>query len=173
MKQKYSLLGMASACLAITGCGLELRKDAPNNIHLERVFAPVKRFDCQGRLVSSRIEEVSSPSRWVRIESDDRSRETLHADIENLSLRTRHQGLLSYGDHSVSFQVHISSTWLAYRVKKGRNVFAYKLYESEDRSAEPYESGEIELNVSYSEKHENETWSVHPSPGECENTSTP
>jgi hypothetical protein len=172
IKSNRSLTGTALLCLGLGACGMELRKNGDlNSVHLTRVFAPVDRYDCAGELVSSQIEEVDSPSAWVRIEADDASKSLIHASVRNLSHRPEgNQGMLSYGLRSVSFQVHASNTWLAYQVKTGLNEFEYAFYEQSSApgaTLEPYETGKVVLDVSYSERWETEKRVERPSAEAC------
>jgi hypothetical protein len=168
MKNHFPLMGLPLLGLLLGACGLELRKNGePNPIHLERVYAPVDRYDCHEQLISSRTEEVQHPSKWVRIEADNKSRIINTASVKNLSLRPdTNTGMHRLGSHSLSFQVHISNTWLAYQVSEGLNEFSYEL--SESTSDDPFESGTVWLEVSYSERWDTEKRIIRPSPEECE-----
>jgi hypothetical protein len=168
-----TLMGTTLLCLGLCACGMELRKNGDvNAIHLTRVFAPVDRYDCEGELVSSRTEEVESPSAWVRIEADDDFAPLVHATVRNQSLRPdNNQGMLSYGRTSVSFQVHASNTWLAYQVKTGLNEFEYAFYEhvsTPGATLEPYETGKVVLDITYSERTDTEKRVLRPTVEECE-----
>jgi hypothetical protein len=160
-------------CLQLGACGMPLRKNGEvNPVTLTRVFAPVDRYDCAGTLVSSKTEEVSPASQWIRIESDSWTHSLDFADVRNLSLRPdNNSGLLSLSASSVSFLIEKSDAWLSYQVKDGMNEFAYKFYERDtatDLPAKtPYEEGSVLIDVTYRERHETQRRTYRPSAEEC------
>ncbi|MEO5667213.1 MAG: hypothetical protein ABIR96_04065 [Bdellovibrionota bacterium] len=173
MKNTSPLKGIALLCLMLAACGMPLSKNpsVPNTIRLERVFAPVDRFNCEGRLISSRLEEVGEPSKWVRIDADDAWKTLRYATVKNLSLDPDHNdGLLSYSSDAVNFQVHASNTLLAFHVKNGANEFEYAFYDETPMpgySPPPYETGKVVITVTSTERTDPEHRAIYPFPEEC------
>lgn len=166
MKQLLKVMPLLA--LMLGACGTELRKNETNAFHLERVKARVIRLDCEGEVASDRTEEVSEPSQWVNIESDSNTYEISHATLKNMSLKPdSNDGMKSYHPHRVSFLIHYSDTWLGYQVKSGINEFYYEFFSEEGTQMVSQESGTIKLDITYSERFDNELREIEATPEEC------
>jgi len=153
-------------CL-LNGCGLMLRPDGINKIDLERVFAPVRTYDCDGDLISEEIREVSAPSKWVRIYSEKDYPSIVSAEVSNSRLPDQGAPMISFSSKRyISLLVHYSNTFVGLQVAQGINELNYSL-EHESFLNEENETGTITLDISYKEVHETEDRHYHPASETC------
>lgn len=172
MKNKKSAFrAMVSCCLllsSLAACDRILSENETNKIELVRVFAPIRSYDCEGRLISEQNQEVNAPSKWVRIYSKKDNPRILTADVTNRRLPTSNTAMISYSSDSyISFMVHYSDTLIGLQVKDGMNTIDYKI-NHDSYTGTDSESGQMDLDISYREVYESRIRHYHPSPTSCE-----
>ncbi len=170
-KKAQRVTGVAYLLFVTTlnGCGLTLRQGATNKIDLERIFAPVRTYDCDGNLTSEETKEISSPSRWVRIYSELDDPSILNAEVSNRTLPENNTGVISYsGNNYISILLHYSDTFVGFQVKNGINEIDYH-FEHGSYSPQESESGTMIVDINYIETYKSTIRHDHPSEETCEN----
>lgn len=149
-----------------------------DELHIERHYQMVKRTDCDGSVVSEKIEEVKAPKENYIIKATDipiyKRVNTSAAVVRGSCMYTQNGNLSSllgralspsrwFIKRQIEFTADIANAVFTTQVKEGENIIDYVFYDDActyERQADglcdevkPLEMGTLYLTVTYEKKH--------------------
>lgn len=157
-KLKKVFISLATTTL-FSACGAQnLSKNDPanpNDVHLEKHYQRVIRYNCQGQVTSDKVEVVKKSNQWVKVQPDA-GFTVKGSEFRNRTSGDRADLITDY----TTFQVKYTNGDLGMRVYYGFNTVDYKFQSCTQnpdgtcKAGTQYdaETGSVYLNVTYTEK---------------------